>query len=284
MREPLPPTPTPTPTQLPSTASLVPPHSLCKEGGEEASLLCNCVFGGEFGLLRRLLRAGAHVDQGDYDLRTALHIAAGGGGRQAGGLSAALFGLAVCVWGEAKQTEGSCRSFWGGQRDGRARCLLPAPPQPRATCLRWSCWSMRGMPTPLCATGAPCRLAGVGPRALCCRSHVQPQQLACGTDGLIKTTGRKHVAACTWRVVAQADDAWLLGLAGGATRRWARLVAWAPRRCAPSWSGQRPVRRPRKPAPRLRELAPPLDSNVSINECMRLLITIISLALRLLPC
>ncbi|KAL4458838.1 hypothetical protein ABPG75_013703 [Micractinium tetrahymenae] len=50
--------------------------SLCKEGGEEASLLCNCVFGGEFGLLRRLLRAGAHVDQGDYDLRTALHIAA----------------------------------------------------------------------------------------------------------------------------------------------------------------------------------------------------------------
>ncbi|KAL4435944.1 hypothetical protein ABPG77_000706 [Micractinium sp. CCAP 211/92] len=53
--------------------------SLCKEGGEEASLLCNCVFGGEFGLLKRLLRAGAHVDQGDYDLRTALHIAAAEG-------------------------------------------------------------------------------------------------------------------------------------------------------------------------------------------------------------
>ncbi len=64
----------------------LPFRSLCKEGGEEASLLCNCVFGGEFGLLKRLLRAGAHVDQGDYDLRTALHIAAGEG-RPAAGLS-----------------------------------------------------------------------------------------------------------------------------------------------------------------------------------------------------
>ena len=51
--------------------------SLGRSGVEEAALLCTCVFDGELGMLRRLLRAGAHVDTGDYDKRTALHIAAG---------------------------------------------------------------------------------------------------------------------------------------------------------------------------------------------------------------
>lgn len=53
------------------------PSSLGKEGVDEASLLCTCVFAGELGLLRRLLRSGAHPDGGDYDRRTPLHIAAG---------------------------------------------------------------------------------------------------------------------------------------------------------------------------------------------------------------
>jgi ankyrin repeat protein len=59
--------------------------SVGKEGVDEAFLLCTCVFSGELGLLRRLLRAGAHTDAGDYDKRTALHIAAGEqAGSQAG--------------------------------------------------------------------------------------------------------------------------------------------------------------------------------------------------------
>lgn len=49
---------------------------LGRAGVDEASLLCQCVFSGELALLRRLLRAGAHPDAGDYDQRTALHIAA----------------------------------------------------------------------------------------------------------------------------------------------------------------------------------------------------------------
>lgn len=53
--------------------------SVGKEGVDEAFLLCTCVFSGELGLLRRLLRAGAHTDAGDYDKRTALHIAAAEG-------------------------------------------------------------------------------------------------------------------------------------------------------------------------------------------------------------
>uniref|UniRef100_A0A383VAB8 Cyclic nucleotide-binding domain-containing protein n=1 Tax=Tetradesmus obliquus TaxID=3088 RepID=A0A383VAB8_TETOB len=44
-----------------------------------ASLLCNCVYECNLPLLRRLLRAGAPVDIGDYDKRTALHISAAEG-------------------------------------------------------------------------------------------------------------------------------------------------------------------------------------------------------------
>lgn len=44
-----------------------------------ASLLCNCVYECNLPLLRRLLRAGAPVDNGDYDKRTALHISAAEG-------------------------------------------------------------------------------------------------------------------------------------------------------------------------------------------------------------
>ena len=52
---------------------------LGKEGVSEAALLCTAVFEGDLKLLRLLLRAGAHVDAGDYDKRTALHIAAAEG-------------------------------------------------------------------------------------------------------------------------------------------------------------------------------------------------------------
>jgi ankyrin repeat protein len=44
-----------------------------------ASLLCNCVYECNLPLLRRLLRAGAPVNLGDYDRRTALHISAAEG-------------------------------------------------------------------------------------------------------------------------------------------------------------------------------------------------------------
>ena len=52
-------------------------RSLGKQGVDEASLLCSAVFAGEQALLRRLLRAGAKPDTGDYDRRRPLHIAAG---------------------------------------------------------------------------------------------------------------------------------------------------------------------------------------------------------------
>jgi hypothetical protein len=63
---------------VPLSCSLLFGCSLGKEGVDEASLLCTCVFNGELSLLRRLLRAGARPDSGDYDRRTPLHIAAGG--------------------------------------------------------------------------------------------------------------------------------------------------------------------------------------------------------------
>ncbi|KAK9903334.1 hypothetical protein WJX75_003130 [Coccomyxa subellipsoidea] len=44
-----------------------------------ASQLCTCVFEGDLPLLRRLVSAGAPADAGDYDKRTALHIAAAEG-------------------------------------------------------------------------------------------------------------------------------------------------------------------------------------------------------------
>ena len=42
---------------VPLSCSLLFGCSLGKEGVDEASLLCTCVFGGELSLLRRLLRA-----------------------------------------------------------------------------------------------------------------------------------------------------------------------------------------------------------------------------------
>lgn len=43
---------------------------------DTASLLCKLVFDGDLPLLRRMIRAGIAIDAGDYDQRTALHIAA----------------------------------------------------------------------------------------------------------------------------------------------------------------------------------------------------------------
>ena len=50
-----------------------------------AAQLCTCVFEGNLPLLRRLIRAGAAADAGDYDKRTALHIAASEGNTAAVG-------------------------------------------------------------------------------------------------------------------------------------------------------------------------------------------------------
>lgn len=59
-------------------------HASCRLGREQdriamAAQLCTCVFEGNLPLLRRLIRAGAAADAGDYDKRTALHIAAAEG-------------------------------------------------------------------------------------------------------------------------------------------------------------------------------------------------------------
>jgi ankyrin repeat protein len=45
-------------------------------GAQAAALLCSAVSVGDLALLRRLLHAGADPNTGDYDKRTALHIAA----------------------------------------------------------------------------------------------------------------------------------------------------------------------------------------------------------------
>lgn len=46
---------------------------------QAATVLCTCVFEGNMPLLKRYLVAGVPIDEGDYDLRTALHIAAAEG-------------------------------------------------------------------------------------------------------------------------------------------------------------------------------------------------------------
>lgn len=53
--------------------------SLCMGVGLAASTLCQAVFDGDVLQLRRLLKAGIQVNAGDYDKRTAAHIAASEG-------------------------------------------------------------------------------------------------------------------------------------------------------------------------------------------------------------
>lgn len=52
---------------------------LCLAEARAASILCQAVFDGDIMLLSRLIRAGANVNAGDYDKRTAVHIAAAEG-------------------------------------------------------------------------------------------------------------------------------------------------------------------------------------------------------------
>lgn len=61
-----------------------------------ASALCTAVFDGDMPLLRRLLHAGANPNAGDYDKRTALHIAAADGNLPAVRV-AAVASVARCV-------------------------------------------------------------------------------------------------------------------------------------------------------------------------------------------
>lgn len=49
----------------------------------DAARLCTCVFSGDLPQLRRLIHCGLRVDAGDYDKRTALHIASAEGNLQA---------------------------------------------------------------------------------------------------------------------------------------------------------------------------------------------------------
>jgi CRP-like cAMP-binding protein len=52
---------------------------LCMEESKAASVLCQTVFNGDSITLRRLLQAKIQVDAGDYDRRTAVHIASAEG-------------------------------------------------------------------------------------------------------------------------------------------------------------------------------------------------------------
>lgn len=52
---------------------------LCMKESLAASVLCQAVYDGDILLLKRLLRARIQVDAGDYDKRTAAHIAAAEG-------------------------------------------------------------------------------------------------------------------------------------------------------------------------------------------------------------
>jgi ankyrin repeat protein len=52
---------------------------LCMDESQAASTLCQAVFDGDILTLRRLLKARILVDAGDYDRRTAVHIAAAEG-------------------------------------------------------------------------------------------------------------------------------------------------------------------------------------------------------------
>ena len=66
-----------------------------------AAQLCTCVFEGNLPLLRRLIRAGAAADAGDYDKRTALHIAAAEGNTAA--VRAHLVACLCCTHGSNRQ-------------------------------------------------------------------------------------------------------------------------------------------------------------------------------------
>jgi ankyrin repeat protein/CRP-like cAMP-binding protein len=52
---------------------------LCMEEGQAASILCQAVFDGDILTLERLLKAGIPVNAGDYDKRTAAHVASAEG-------------------------------------------------------------------------------------------------------------------------------------------------------------------------------------------------------------
>jgi ankyrin repeat protein len=53
--------------------------SLCLSEAKAASTLCQAVFDGDVKLLQRLFEAKIDVNAGDYDRRTAVHIAAAEG-------------------------------------------------------------------------------------------------------------------------------------------------------------------------------------------------------------
>lgn len=51
-------------------------YSLNETHKQIAYVLCQCIFEGDMALMRRYIKAGVDIDIGDYDQRTALHIAA----------------------------------------------------------------------------------------------------------------------------------------------------------------------------------------------------------------
>ena len=63
--------------------------------------LCQCIFEGDMALMRRYIKAGVDIDIGDYDQRTALHVAAAEANLPAVNpccVSAHISNIAVLVW------------------------------------------------------------------------------------------------------------------------------------------------------------------------------------------
>jgi ankyrin repeat protein len=82
---------------------------LCLSPGDLAGQLCSLVYDGNHQLLGRYIAAGADVNVGDYDARTALHIAAAEGKLDmVGGCRSAAAAALVCLlitWGHGNSRQ-----------------------------------------------------------------------------------------------------------------------------------------------------------------------------------
>lgn len=158
-------------------------------------------------MLRRLLRAGARPDSGDYDRRTPLHIAAGG-------CAAGLASAALQIAGFA--------------------------PMPTA------CWPLGVMATVFTGDTLLVAAEGNLPAVeqLMNAGHADPAvQDRCGRmhiRGLLLWRGPLlfphtllHIA---WPRTAAAHPLLPTAAAGGATHRWRRRAAWELQLSVPCWS------------------------------------------------
>lgn len=98
-----------------------------------ASALCTAVYDGDMPLLRRLLHAGANPNAGDYDKRTALHIAAADGNLPAvskGGCCGRMGSRWLAVHRTAPPLHLAC-----SQRPALSTPLVVCPPPAASPCV-----------------------------------------------------------------------------------------------------------------------------------------------------